>query len=160
MQGVRPSGCTAWQETSRRGRGRDHHCRDAYAGYIWFTMIGPGMLKSFVRQLFSAVVVFSFGLSTLTLGATPFCATSGPDAPAHGHSASHDQPQGGQQPGSAHCAVHLCCANMSTPVLSTLGIGRSFAAHPAGGFAAVSSAPESKPAHLLPFAHAPPPASI
>jgi hypothetical protein len=116
-----------------------------------------------VRSVFSAVVAACFALSALTLGAMPGCATAASDAQpasAHGHSSSHGHPHGGQLPGAAHCPLHLCCANLATPVVSTLAVGRSFASQQAIGFVAASIIPHSRPAHLLPFAHAPPHASV
>jgi hypothetical protein len=118
-----------------------------------------GMLKSLVRSVLSAVIAACFALSALTLGAMPGCVTTANNT-GHGHSASHSHQEGGHLPSTAHCSVHLCCANLATPVVPALAFGRSFAAHQASGFAAVSSRPESRPAHFLPYAHAPPHALI
>ena len=122
-------------------------------------MTGPGMGSSLARSVVCAVVAACFALSALTLGAMPGCSTPAHDTPAHGQSASHGHPQGGL-PSGAHCSVHLCCANLATPVVATLDMGRSLPAVQADGFAPVSPVSQSRPPHFLPFAHAPPPASV
>jgi hypothetical protein len=132
------------------------HCTEHGPGTFLHSMTALGLGSSLARSVVCAVVAACFALSALTYGATPVCSMPAHDTPAHGHSASHSHQQGGQLPGAAHCSVHLCCANLATPVVSSLALGRSFAAHQANGFDPVSSRPESRPAHFLPFAHAPP----
>jgi hypothetical protein len=120
------------------------------------------MLTPLVRSVFSAVVAACFALNALTLGAMPGCATAASDpqsTSAHGHGSSQGHSHGGQLPGAGHCRLHLCCANVATPVVPILALGRMFAAQQIVGFVAAPLISDSRPAHLLPYAHAPPHAS-
>ena len=120
------------------------------------------MTTPLLRSVFSAVSAACFALSALTLGGMPDCATTAAEAQptsAHGQGSSPGHPHGGQLPGTAHCALHLCCANLATPVVSSLACGRSFAAPQTIGLSSTFIIAASRPAHLLPFAHAPPHAS-
>jgi hypothetical protein len=118
------------------------------------------MGNSLVRSVFSGVVAACFAVSAVTFGAQPVCSTAAHDSPTHGHTTFHGQSHSGQLPDAPQCAVHLCCANLATPVLVTIEIGRSLAAEQADGFALLASVAGSRAAHLLPFAHAPPLASV
>ncbi len=111
------------------------------------------MLRPLVRSLVSAVVAACFYLGGVAGSGMSGCALP----QGHGHGATHGHPgQGGQSSGGTHCVVHLCCADMAPepPVaLGTVPLG------PAGrdaGLAATATVFIGRPAHSLPFAHAPP----
>ena len=113
------------------------------------------MLRPLVRSLVSAVVAACFALSVASWGRPPECASHAV-APGH-HQGSHaPSGQHDQRPASQTCTVHLCCAHLAHEPPAALAAERLADAPAAAGFIGATTAPVTRPAHALPFAHAPP----
>lgn len=119
------------------------------------------MLKPLVRSVFSAVAIVGFTLSVLTAGVMPGCTTPGsePYPAVHEHGPAHHHNHA-PLPALAHCALHLCCANLATPPVATQSAGRDAVSDRVVGTTSVPSRPQERIAYLLPFAHAPPRLSL
>jgi hypothetical protein len=111
------------------------------------------MLRPLVRSLVSAVVAACFYLGGVAGSGMSGCAPS----QGHDHGATHGHPgQGGQSSGGTHCVVHLCCADMAPQPPVALGTVPMGAATRDAGLGATAAVSTRRPAHSLPFAHAPP----
>lgn len=119
------------------------------------------MLQPLVRSVMSAVVAACFALGAITWGAMPACpaGSNAQHASAHGQESSHGHSHGAELPGAVHCP-HLCCANLATPLVSTVAAGRLVAEYQNPGLAARTVAQVSRPPHSLPFAHGPPHSTV
>jgi hypothetical protein len=112
------------------------------------------MLRPLVRTLVSAVVSACFALSVANWGRPAVCASHALTGSGH-HQGSH--PAGKHdQPASQTCAVHLCCAHLSAEPPTALAADRLSGAPTSTGLTAATAIPAARPAHALPFAHAPP----
>src|SRR3954463_1680908 len=116
------------------------------------------MFRSSLGSILSAFVTACFALSVLTRAAMPGCIAapeSGPaiHAPAAHHDHQHDREHSsGKQ---SQCPMHLCCANASASPIALVSVPVLFPALQSSGFVALSSILDARPAHFLPFAHAP-----
>lgn len=111
------------------------------------------MLRPLVRSLVSAVVAACFYLGGVAGSGMSGCAPP----QGHDHGATHGQPdQGGQSSRGTHCVVHLCCADMAPQPPVALGTVPLGPAIRDVGLAATAAVSTERPAHSLPFAHAPP----
>jgi hypothetical protein len=117
------------------------------------------MLRPQVRSTLSALVTACFALSAITWGRMPGCANgTGTASPQVAHYGTpHQHPDhSGRLPATAQCFVHLCCLQLTapssaTPLSARLSEPQRLTAElPATVFVPV------RPAHVLPFAHAPP----
>jgi hypothetical protein len=107
------------------------------------------------RSLVSAVMLAGFALIVASWGRPVECA-SHPVAAGH-HQRSPESSGGHQQrPVSQGCAVHLCCAHLAPESPVALAAERLGEAPATVGFTAATAIPVTRPAHVLPFAHAPP----
>lgn len=133
------------------------------------------MLRALLRSLRPAVLAACFAQSAIGWGGMPQCANPGGGSPsaysASGHSdhasgAPSSEHHGGTPPNQA-CLVHRCCAHLAPQAPVALGAQRLSDGWAAAGFAAVSPRCRRgvaavwpnlvlRPAHRLPFAHAPP----
>jgi hypothetical protein len=112
-----------------------------------------------IGSLVSAVATACFAWSSITLGALPGCTAPGSPAQAtQQHEPSHQHPHrpGNDAPAPLHCVVHLCCVQLTAPPTATLAAADFLVPDGAAGFAAVKVSSAVRPAHVLPFAHAPP----
>ncbi len=112
------------------------------------------MLKPLVRSLVSAVVAACFALSAAGWVGPRECA-SHPATPAHGHQQQHEHHQQ-QSPAGQACAVHLCCAHLAPEAPASLAAERLTEARAHAGLDPAAAIVARRPAHALPFAHAPP----
>jgi hypothetical protein len=112
------------------------------------------MLRPMVRSLVSAVMAACFALSVASWGRPAECAGH---SIAAGHHDSHD-PSGRhhEHPSGRGCAVHLCCAHLVLESPVALAADRLADAAATAGVTAAPGVPLTRPAHVLPFAQAPP----
>jgi hypothetical protein len=117
------------------------------------------MLKRLTSSTLAGLITLCFAYSAITWGSMPGCAGSASQSvhEPHGGGTSHQHaPSSDPQPGTDQCFVHLCCVQLASPAgdLSTqvqvVGAERSTAP------VLVSQLIPVRPAHTLPFAHAPP----
>ena len=112
------------------------------------------MLRPLVRSFISTIVATCFAISVASWGRPLECAShglGGEHQGAHIPAGKHDQRPVGQA-----CAVHLCCAHLTPEPRAALAATRLSEAPVAVGLTAASAVPLARPAHALPFAHAPP----
>jgi hypothetical protein len=116
------------------------------------------MRKPLLRSLVSSVLAACFTLSVMAWGTMSECPAQAMGAGGHGsaHAPMHSGGHRGQAPGAQGCSVHLCCAHLSPQAQVSLALRRTSTLVADAGFAAVSTAAPRRPAHSLPFAHAPP----
>ena len=122
------------------------------------------MLTPSLRSLLSAVLAVCFAQSAMAWGRMPECAGPAGGSPSAHHASSHgDHASGapsrehrGRTPANQACVVHLCCAHLAPQAPVTLGAARLSDARANAGLVAVSANVVLRPAHSLPFAHAPP----
>jgi hypothetical protein len=119
------------------------------------------MLKPLVRSLLSAVVTASFALSAMAYGTMPLCPTQHAGEAETVHAAAHHHPQPTHshesgKPPSQGCAVHLCCIHLALQPRPSLGPVQLSSGSVHSGLAPAGSITPERPAHSLPFAHAPP----
>jgi hypothetical protein len=115
------------------------------------------MLKRLAGSTLVALVTLCFAYSAITWGSMPGCV--GASQLVHdGHGGStHQHPPGADhQPASGQCAVHLCCVQLSTPARDLSTQLHVAAAERSAAAVLVSQLIPIRPAHTLPFAHAPP----
>jgi hypothetical protein len=123
-----------------------------------------GMLKRIAGSSLAGLVTMCFAYSAITWGSMPGCATSASHsvhAPAHESGSSHQHASGtDHQPAQAQCLVHLCCVQLTTPADHVSAPVRIALPGRAAALLLVSQLIPVRPAHTLPFAHAPPTALI
>jgi hypothetical protein len=117
------------------------------------------MLKRLAGSTLVALVTLCFAYSAITWGSMPGCTVSADEAfhhPAHGGS-SHQHTTGSDQaPAPVQCFVHLCCVQLTTPTDYIGPVVRvALPKHTAAPVLVTQLIP-IRPAHTLPFAHAPP----
>jgi hypothetical protein len=116
------------------------------------------MLKRLARSTLAGWVTLCFAYSAITWGSMPGCVASPGQSvhDAHGDRSHQHAPGSDHRPTTVQCFVHLCCVQLATPArdLST----QIHVAAPEGAAAPllVSQLVPVRPAHILPFAHAPP----
>lgn len=111
------------------------------------------------RPLISGVAAACFALSVFTWGTMPGCAAPAHSASAHAHHAehlSHVVSEPSTVPEKAQCFVHLCCVLVAASTLATQATARLSSPERAYGLTASDNFVLVRPAHTLPFAHAPP----
>jgi len=112
-----------------------------------------------IGRLASGLIALCFAWSALTWGSMPGCAgASGLDA-VHGEhtgSSHHHGLGSGHRPASPQCSIHLCCAQAATPAGYQPDLVRIAIPELAGASVPLSKFFPDRPAHILPFAHAPP----
>jgi hypothetical protein len=113
------------------------------------------LLKPLVRSLVSTIVTACFAISVASGGQPVECASH---AVGGGHQQHAHAPSGkpDQRPAAQACAVHLCCAHLAAAPSPAMAAERLGEAPVAVGLTAATAVPPTRPAHSLPFAHAPP----
>jgi len=115
------------------------------------------MQRPLLRSLLSAALTACFALSALTWGSMATCAIAGAEHGAPGDHASHRHSHGPHgAPGNQACLVHLCCAHLAVQPSTPSVVGRLAVTSSDPGFTPGPAIGVSRPAHSLPFAHAPP----
>ncbi|HZN97494.1 MAG TPA: hypothetical protein VFB61_07195 [Gemmatimonadales bacterium] len=118
------------------------------------------MLKRLVRSTLAGLVSLCFAYSAITWGSMPGCVVSAGQSvhDSHGGGRSHQHSAGSDhRPVTTQCLVHLCCVQLASPAGDLSTQLRIATPDRATGPVLVSQLVRVRPAHTLPFAHAPPP---
>jgi hypothetical protein len=114
------------------------------------------MLRPLVRSLVSTIALTCFALIATAGGALPGCPTPGVASHAQHELPGHQDGQHGAPDGRQACVVHLCCAHLALPSAAALAGERLVDLQLASGCLPTSDRTATRPAHVLPFAQAPP----
>jgi hypothetical protein len=120
----------------------------------------PGhKIHPMLRSLVSAVSTACFALSVITWGRMPGCVAGFGLSSTHAahQETSHQHPDpSGKLPTSGNCFVHLCCLQLVAPAVAGPAPVRSSTPARVGELHPAAVLVVLRPAHTLPFAHAPP----
>jgi hypothetical protein len=117
------------------------------------------MLKRLASSTLAALVTLCFAYSAITWGSMSACAGQASQSvhDSHGGGTSHQHTSGSDHgPAAAKCFVHLCCVQLATPAGDFSTQVRTAGPDRASAPQLVSQLVPVRPAHSLPFAHAPP----
>jgi hypothetical protein len=123
---------------------------------IWVTF---STVRERARKLTCAWITACFAYAAITWGSMPGCTSPASQSDHHSshQSASHHHTSRSDQgPAPVQCFIHLCCVQLATPA-GTLATSVKIALPDRADQALLhSQLVPIRPAHSLPFAHAPP----
>ena len=116
------------------------------------------MLKRLAGSTLAGLVTLCFAYSAITWGSMPGCARSSSQSvhDSQGDTSHQHAPGSDHRPVTFQCLVHLCCVQLATPAGGLSAQLRVTAPEGATAPVLVSQLVSVRPAHTLPFAHAPP----